>query len=98
MFAAAFYGFSPLPLLATSSFISFDSTAAFWMLASLLLLLIEKPIQVGDIVYSASAGFPYGLKVGEITEIKESAAGVFREAAIKIPFVVGELRELTIIK
>ena len=61
-------------------------------------ILIEKPIQVGDIVYSASAEFPYGLKVGEITEIKESAAGVFREAAIKIPFVVGELRELTIIK
>ncbi len=61
-------------------------------------ILIEKPIQVGDIVYSASAEYPYGLKVGEITEIKESAAGVFREAAIKIPFVVGELREVKIIK
>ena len=61
-------------------------------------ILIEKPIQVGDIVYSASAGFPYGLKIGEITEIKESAAGVFKEAAIRIPFVVGEVRELTIIK
>jgi uncharacterized membrane protein len=44
LFAAALYGFSPLPLLATSSFVSFDSTAAFWMLASLLLLSIKKPV------------------------------------------------------
>lgn len=62
------------------------------------IVLIEKPIEVGDIVYSASAEFPYGLKIGEITEIKESAAGIFKEAAIKIPFAVGELREVNIIK
>jgi uncharacterized membrane protein len=44
LFASALYGFSPLPLLATSSFISFDSTAAFWMLSSFLLLLVKKPV------------------------------------------------------
>ncbi len=44
LIAAALYGFSPLPFFATSSFISFDSTAAFWMLASLLLLLMKKPV------------------------------------------------------
>lgn len=58
----------------------------------------EKPIQVNDIVYSASQEFPYGLKIGEIAEIKESAAGVFKEAVLKMPFNVNELREINIIK
>ncbi len=40
--AAVLYALSPLPLIATSSFACFDSTAAFWMLASLLLLLDRK--------------------------------------------------------
>ena len=44
LLAAALYGFSPLPFFATSSFVSFDSTASFWMLASILLLFMRKPI------------------------------------------------------
>ena len=52
----------------------------------------EKPIQAGDIVYSASSEFPYGLKIGEISEIKETSAGVFKEAILKMPFNVNELR------
>jgi len=39
LLAASLYGFSPLPFLATSSFACFDSTASFWMLAGILLLL-----------------------------------------------------------
>jgi uncharacterized membrane protein len=42
--SAALYGFSPLSFFATSSFASFDSTAAFWMLASLLLLMYRKTV------------------------------------------------------
>lgn len=57
----------------------------------------EKLIQVGDIVYSASSEFPYGLKIGEISEIKETSAGVFKEAILKMPFNVNELREINII-
>lgn len=57
----------------------------------------EKPLQVNDVVYSASQEFPYGLKIGEIAEIKESAAGVFKEAILKIPFNVSELREVNIL-
>jgi uncharacterized membrane protein len=44
LLAAALYAFSPLPLIATSSFAAFDSTAAFWMLASILLLLHRKTV------------------------------------------------------
>jgi rod shape-determining protein MreC len=58
----------------------------------------EKPLQVGDVVYSASKEFPYGLKIGEISEIKETSAGVFKEAILKMPFNVNELREINIIK
>ncbi len=61
--------------------------------------LIEKSklVKAGDVVYSASQEFPYGLKIGEINEIKESAAGVFKEAVLKMPFNVNELREVNII-
>ncbi|MEK7168341.1 MAG: rod shape-determining protein MreC [Patescibacteria group bacterium] len=56
----------------------------------------EKPVQAGDIVYSASSEFPYGLKIGEISEIKETSAGVFKEAILKMPFNANELREVNI--
>ncbi len=62
-------------------------------------VLIEKnkPVKTGDMVYSAGQEFPYGLKIGEITDIKDTAAGVFKEAFLKMPFNVGELREVQII-
>lgn len=62
--------------------------------------LIEKnkQIQTGDIVYSASQEFAYGLKIGEISEINETSAGVFKEATLKMPFNVNELREIQIMK
>ncbi len=62
-----------------------------------ILIEKEKQIQIDDIVYSASQGFPYGLKIGEVAEIKETAAGVFKEAVLKMPFNVGELREVKIL-
>lgn len=57
----------------------------------------EKPLQVGDVVYSASVGFPYGLKIGEVKEIRENSAGVFKEALLKMPFNPAELREINLI-
>jgi len=62
-----------------------------------ILIEKEKQIQTDDIVYSASQEFPYGLKIGEVVEIKETAAGVFKEAVLKMPFNVGELREIKIL-
>ncbi len=58
----------------------------------------DKPIKTGDIVYSVSQEFPYGLKIGEVIEIRQTAAGVFKEATLKMPFNVNELREVNIIK
>ncbi|MHA2142096.1 MAG: glycosyltransferase family 39 protein, partial [Candidatus Thorarchaeota archaeon] len=42
LMAAALYSFSPLPLIATTLSGSFDSTAAFWMLLSVLLLFRQQ--------------------------------------------------------
>ena len=62
-------------------------------------ILIErnKPLEIGEVVYSASKDFPYGLKIGEVAGIEEKAGGVFKEAVLKIPFNVNELREINII-
>lgn len=57
----------------------------------------EKPLQVGDVVYSASDDFPYGLKIGEVKEIRENSSGVFKEAILEMPFNPAELREINLI-
>jgi len=61
--------------------------------------LIEKnkPCVEGDIVYSASKDFPYGLKIGEVVSVKETPGGVFKEAVLKIPFNISEVRKINII-
>jgi len=41
-FASLLYGLSPLPLIATTVYACFDSTAVFWILASILLLFNKK--------------------------------------------------------
>jgi uncharacterized membrane protein len=56
--AAALYGFSPLPFLATSSFACFDSTASFWMLASILFLLQSKKIP-SAVALGLGTGYKY---------------------------------------
>lgn len=62
-------------------------------------VLIEKDknIRVGDAVYSASKDFSYGLELGEISEIRETSSGVFKEASLKIPFNAGDLREVNVV-
>ena len=61
--------------------------------------LIEKskPVEVGDVVYSASKDFPYGLKVGEVSRVEDDSAGVFKNAVLKIPFNANELRNINIL-
>jgi len=60
--------------------------------------LIEKPVNVGDAVYSTGSEFPYALKIGEVSEIKESAGGIFKEAAVALPYTVNDLRNVNIVK
>ncbi len=59
--------------------------------------LIEKPIKVGDPVFTAGPGVPLDLKIGEIGEIKEGAGGVFKEAIIKVPYNINQLEEINLL-
>lgn len=55
-------------------------------------VLVEKPIKVGDGVFSAAKEFPLGIKIGEIKEIKEEAGGIFKEATIRTPYSIGDVK------
>lgn len=63
------------------------------------LTLVEKSAEIhsGDIVYSATRGFPYGMKIGEIGQIKIAASGAFKEAELLLPYQITDLREAAII-
>jgi 4-amino-4-deoxy-L-arabinose transferase-like glycosyltransferase len=99
LLAAGLYGFSPLPLLATSSFISFDSTAAFWMLLSLLLLLDKRVVSsaVALGIGTAYKYFPLFLLPAALVylstkrqKIAYTIASVGALAIIQLPFVLTE--------
>jgi uncharacterized membrane protein len=97
--AAALYGFSPLPFFASSSFVSFDSTAAFWMLASIFLLTIKKPLpsSVALGIGTAYKYFPVLLLPAAIIylvtkrqKILYSFASLATVALIQLPFALTE--------
>jgi uncharacterized membrane protein len=97
LIATALYGFSPLPFFATSSFASFDSTAAFWMLFSILLLLMKKPspsaVALG--IGTAYKYFPLLLLPAMLVylstkrqKILYTAASIGTVAIIQLPFIL----------
>ena len=97
--ATGLYGFSPLPFFATSSFISFDSTAAFWMLAGLLLLMMKKPLPsaVALGIGTAYKYFPLLLLPAAIVylstkrqKIVYTLVSIGTVALIQLPFVLTE--------
>ncbi len=99
LFAAALYGFSPLPLFATSSFACFDSTAVFWMLASVLFLLEKKavPSAVTLGIGTAYKYFPLLLLPpllmylsGKRAKLLYSAVSIATVAIIQLPFMLTE--------
>lgn len=54
-------------------------------------VLVEKPIKVGDGVFSAAKEFPMGIKIGEIKDVREGAGGIFKEATIRTPYAIGDI-------
>ncbi|MEK9186181.1 MAG: rod shape-determining protein MreC [Patescibacteria group bacterium] len=63
----------------------------------LSLLDKQKSLPMLASIYVAAPGFPYGLLVGKVGNIKDSQAGVWREAALEIPYALSELREAVIL-
>jgi len=64
----------------------------------LTLTLIPKDefVEEGDKIIAASQGFPYGLEIGLVQNIKDSGGDVFKEAIVKPSFQVSELRDVAI--
>jgi len=59
------------------------------------LIVRDQPVATGETIFLASKEFPYGLKVGEVEEIKEDpASGVFKEATVRIPYNFNDLTEV----
>ena len=54
-------------------------------------ILVEKPVKMGDGVFSAAKEFPMGIKIGEIKEVKADASGIFKEATIRTPYAIGDI-------
>lgn len=59
--------------------------------------LIEKPVKVGDPVFTSGPGVPLDLKIGEIGEIREGTGGVFKEAIIKVPYNINQLETVNLL-
>lgn len=63
------------------------------------LTLIDKDqqINVGDVVVSAKKDFPYGLKVGEVAEVRDLVAHSFKEASLLFPYNFKDLRKVVVL-
>lgn len=53
-----------------------------------------KKISVGDEIYLAQKGFPYGLKIGDIVAMRDQS--VFKEADVVTPYALTDLSEVLI--
>lgn len=62
----------------------------------LTMIAMDKQFSIEETIYSAGAGFPYGLEIGKIKDVTEESTGVFKEAALKLPYNFNELREVVI--
>lgn len=62
--------------------------------------LIPQPARLkeGDIVYSASPNFPYGLAVGEVADIESSADQLFQEATLNFVYDIGGIKTVLVSK
>ncbi len=63
---------------------------------SLGLISGTATVQKGDIVYSAAAGFPYGLPLGEIDGVRVSDDKLFQVATLAVPYDTGDIATVLI--
>ncbi len=55
------------------------------------------PVNAGDVVVTASRGFPYGLEVGIVQSIVNDAGTPYKHAVLQAPFKLENLRDVSII-
>jgi len=55
-------------------------------------------VKEGDIVYSASPGYPYGTALGRIKNITLSSDQLFKEGVLDVPYDLNDIRDVLISK
>lgn len=67
--------------------------------ASLIAGFIDKIkiVNIGDAIYTAAKGIPYGLKVGEVKLVRENTGTAFKEADVLAPYSLGDLYQVFVV-
>jgi rod shape-determining protein MreC len=63
-----------------------------------VLIPAKSDIKTGDIVYSASPDFPYGLPIAEIGEVKASSDRLFKEASLNFVYDINAVENVLVAK
>jgi rod shape-determining protein MreC len=56
------------------------------------------PVAIGDIVYSAAPGLPYGLPIGEVAATSTSADSLFEQASLGFSYDINNIETVFIFK
>lgn len=67
-------------------------------LPKIVLIPLGAKVAEGDIVYSASPDFPYGLPLGRVRDIKASSDNLFKEATLDLAYDINALQTVLISK
>lgn len=63
------------------------------------MIIKDKKVTNGQIVFAASKDFPYGIKIGELQNVKQGVAtGIFSEADVKVPYSINDITEVWLYK
>lgn len=57
----------------------------------------SRPVYMGDDIYVAARGIPYGLEIGTLGEIRELGGGAFKEADVVLPYSLGDLDQVLVL-
>lgn len=52
---------------------------------------------LGDDIFTAGRGIPYGLKIGNLKNMRDISGNPFKEGDVALPYVIGELAEVLVL-
>jgi cell shape-determining protein MreC len=67
-------------------------------LPKVMLIPMKSEVQKGDIIYSSSPDFPYGLPIGEIADVTMSADQLFKEATVVFAYDINTIQTVLVAK
>jgi cell shape-determining protein MreC len=65
---------------------------------SVVSVATDAPVEIGDIVYSATPGLPYGLPIAEVAATSTSADSLFQQASLSFPYDINSIETIFIMK